>query len=436
MTQMNIVASFLKDSIIKGQIFTCTNKSENECFERMLFGTNRLYAPAVIRVRKGDLLFLLNLDTDMLYGVFRAASDAGVNIDPEAWRGKYSYQVRVEPIGKKIIPLKNAKKLLNLLKIKRICPINKKVTIKLFELFRPSDLQITEWYKLLNSNGTTNSEIQKEEPKSWELFADFSDLKRTDLEPEEELPSLEATTLWDFPKQSYGKTPKGDNKYPGVTPAGIIWNLIWRYTEPGDLVVDPMAGSGTTLDVCREEGRRCICYDIAPQRSDIIQNDSRKIPLPDNYVDLVSVDSPYGDNIRYNENPNCIGKISSESEKFYEELEKVIKECYRILKPGKVCGWLIGDQWVKGKFTPVGFKVYQILNKYFKTVDIICVVRRGQASHTGLWFNRARRFNFFLRGFKYLFIMRKPSLEREDSSKPRKIKWAYYERNTEGRNEV
>lgn len=101
MTQMSIVDSFLKDSIIKGQIFTCTNKSENECFERMLFGTNRLYAPAVIRVRKGDLLFLLNLDTDMLYGVFRATSDAGVNIDPEAWRGKYPYQVRVEPIGKK-----------------------------------------------------------------------------------------------------------------------------------------------------------------------------------------------------------------------------------------------------------------------------------------------------------------------------------------------
>lgn len=436
MTQMNIIASFLKDSMIKGQIFTCTDKSENECFERMLFGTNKLYAPAVMRVRKGDLLFLLNLDTDILYGVFRAASDASVNIDPEAWGGKYPYQVKVEPIGGRIIPLKNAKKLLKLLKIKRSCPINKKVTIKLFELFRPKDLQITEWYKLLNSNEIVSSEIQKEEPKSWELFADFSDLKRTDLEPEEELPSLEATTLWDFPKQSYGKTPKGDNKYPGVTPAGVIWNLVWRYTEPGDLVVDPMAGSGTTLDVCKEEGRRCICYDIAPQRLNIIQNDSRKIPLPDDYVDLVFVDSPYGDNIRYNDNPNCIGKISSETEKFYEELEKVIKECHRILKPGKVLGWLIGDQWVKGKFTPVGFKVYQILTKYFETLDIICVTRRGQASHTGLWFNRARRFNFFLRGFKYLFIMRKQSLEHDNSNRQRKIKWTYYERNMAGRNEI
>lgn len=58
----------------------------------------------------------------------------------------------------------------------------------------------------------------------------------------EEKPPLETTTLWDYPRQSYGKTPKGNNKFQGVTPAFIIWNLVQRYTKPGDLVVDPMAG--------------------------------------------------------------------------------------------------------------------------------------------------------------------------------------------------
>ncbi len=252
---------------------------------------------------------------------------------------------------------------------------------------------------------------------------------KNSVELEEEKPKLEATTLWDYPRQSYGKTPKGDNKYPGVTPAFIIWNLLQRYTEPGDLVLDPMCGSGTTLDVCKEEGRHALCYDIAPppNRPDILQNDARHIPLPDNHVDMIFVDSPYGDNIRYNNHPDCIGKISSETETFYEELEKVMSECHRVLKPGKVIGWLIGDQWVKKKFTPVGFKVYQRLSKYFETVDIICVVRRGQASHTSLWYNRARRFNFFLRGFKYLFIMRKPAGNSVKLEK-RIIKWAYYDR--------
>jgi len=76
--------------------------------------------------------------------------------------------------------------------------------------------------------------------------------------------------------------------------------MLKRYTEEGDLVVDPMAGSGTILDVCKEENRRCIAYDIAPTRPDIIQNDARHIPLFDSSVDMIFIDSPYGDNIKYN----------------------------------------------------------------------------------------------------------------------------------------
>ena len=244
---------------------------------------------------------------------------------------------------------------------------------------------------------------------------------------------LEATTLWDYPKQSYGKRLKGNNKYPGVTPAFIIWNLVQRYTQPGDLVVDPMAGSGTTIDVCKEQGRQVIGYDVAPAHPEVIQNDARNIPLSDNTVDMVFIDSPYSDNIRYSDHPDCIGRISCEDERFFEELEKVAKEAYRILKPGKVLGWLMGDQWVKKKFTPVGFKLYQRLSKYFETVDVVCVVRRGQSSNTGLWYNRARRFNFYLRGFKYLFIMRKPDSNSSQKEETRSVKWASYERGKTGR---
>ena len=121
------------------------------------------------------------------------------------------------------------------------------------------------------------------------------------------------------------------------------------------------------LDVCREENRRCICFDISPPRSDIIPADARRIPLKDETVDMIFIDSPYSDNIKYNEHPDCIGKISCEDERFYDELEKVMRECYRILKPGKILGWLIGDQWVKGVFTPVGFKIFERLCKYFST---------------------------------------------------------------------
>lgn len=400
---------------IRGFIFTASNKTQEECFNRLLFGTDRTYGPVVIRIRKGDLLFLLNIDTDTLYGVFKAASDGNFQIVPEAWKGRYPYQVRVEILGE-LMKLTHAKKILNKFGIKRNTPLYGKKLLDFLNLF------ISETPLLKDSESKNKKTIQlinKEKEKI------KKHLNKIDIE--DEIPIIESTTFWDFPRQSYGLTPKGNNKYPGVTPALIIYNMIWRYTKPRDLVVDPMAGSGTTLDVCREEKRRCICYDIAPTRPDIIQNDARSIPLDDNSVDMVFIDSPYGDNIRYNEHPDSIGKISAEDERFYDELEKVMKECFRILKPGKVLGWLIGDQWVKGKFTPVGFKIYQRLCKYFEPVDIICVARRGQASHTNVWHSRARRFNFYLRGFKYLIIVKKPDGSKK-IEKPRKINWTYYER--------
>jgi DNA modification methylase len=177
--------------------------------------------------------------------------------------------------------------------------------------------------------------------------------------------------------------------------------------------------------VCKDEGREVKCYDLAPRHPEVIQNDARNIPLPDESVGLVFIDSPYGDNVSYSDHPDCIGGISCEDERFYDELEKVAKEAYRILKPGKVMGWLIGDQWVKKRFTPVGFKLYDRLTKYFETVDLVCVTRRGQSSHTRIWHYRAKKFNFYLRGFKYLFIMRKPTPSASKKAAT-KVKWAKY----------
>lgn len=226
-------------------------------------------------------------------------------------------------------------------------------------------------------------------------------------------PDLETTTLWDYPCQNYGDVPHGDNNYRGVTPAFIIWNLIQRYTKRGNLVIDPMCGSGTTIDVCREEGREVLGYDLVPYRPDIIPADARRLPIQNNIADFVFIDSPYSDNIHYNDHPDNIGHISCENEEFFAELRKVAHEIHRILKPGKYMAWLIGDQNKKRKLTAVGFKLYSILDDYFKPVEIVCVARRNQTSNTPVWHERAVRYNFYLRGFKYLLIMRKTLISHE-----------------------
>ena len=384
-----------------GYIFACTSKSEQECFDRMLFATSRVYGEGVLKIKKGDMLFLLNLDTDTLHGTFRAKSAGAKDIVPNAWKGRYPYQVQVSR-NSKVYSLKGAKKVLSAIGVS-----------SRRDALGAEQTQLLSRY-IENPAGVALKVVKKKEEDATTTAAD-------------DKPQLESTTLWDYPRQSYGRTPKGSNKYAGVTPAFVIYNMVKRYTEPGDLVLDPMAGSGTTIDVCREEGRRCMAYDISPTRPDIVQNDARRIPLEDESVDMVFIDSPYGDNIDYNDQPGNIGRISAETDEFYGALDRVMAECYRVLKPGKTLGWLIGDQWVKKKFTPVGFRVYEQLRRHFETVDIICVARRSQASNTGIWHNRALRFNFYLRGFKYLFIMRKPVADEEQTAK-RKASWTQYQR--------
>ena len=87
-----------------------------------------------------------------------------------------------------------------------------------------------------------------------------------------------------MPLKKIRSKPHGNNKYNGVTPALVIWNLLQRYTKEGDLVVDPMCGSGTAIDVAKELNRKVIGYDLNVVRPDVIKNDSREIPIEENSV--------------------------------------------------------------------------------------------------------------------------------------------------------
>lgn len=53
-------------------------------------------------VKEGDILFLHNVETDVLFGPFIAKSNGGLNIEPEAWGGRFQAQVKV---GWKVISI-------------------------------------------------------------------------------------------------------------------------------------------------------------------------------------------------------------------------------------------------------------------------------------------------------------------------------------------
>lgn len=220
---------------------------------------------------------------------------------------------------------------------------------------------------------------------------------------------LNPTTLWDYPSQHYGEGVQGDPNYKGATPSYIIWNLLQRYTKPNDLVIDPCCGSGTTLDVARDLGRKALGYDVHPTRKDIFRVDAKKLP-PElaGKVDFVFIDPPYSTHLDYGDDPRDIGKLDAADGSYYKAMEQVINEIHRVLKPNGHMGLYVSDSYVKGKgFYPLGFELFDIMKKKLTPVDIIAVVRHNKTLEMGNYRKAAEEGNFFLRGFNYLFIMKK-----------------------------
>ena len=49
--------------------------------------------------------------------------------------------------------------------------------------------------------------------------------------------------------------------HPTSKPLPMIAGWVRAFTAPGELILDPFAGSGTTLRAAKDEGRRCVGYE-------------------------------------------------------------------------------------------------------------------------------------------------------------------------------
>ena len=120
------------------------------------------------------------------------------------------------------------------------------------------------------------------------------------------------------------------------------------------MVLDPMAGSGTTLDVCLALGRKCYGYDIDNkyQRSDIIKHDLAKEGWPERVkkANLIFWDPPYFEKIenRAKDKSYIEGSISKLSrEEYLAFFSKRLSEASALVKKGTRLAFLMSD-WDDG----------------------------------------------------------------------------------------
>lgn len=85
-----------------------------------------------------------------------------------------------------------------------------------------------------------------------------------------ENPGKPCTNLWDD-IHSIGQGNEG-RKYPTAKPQKLLERILSISSNPGDLVCDPMCGSGTTGVAAASLGRRCILFDCNKDTLDIVKS--------------------------------------------------------------------------------------------------------------------------------------------------------------------
>ncbi|TAH48815.1 MAG: methyltransferase domain-containing protein [Chloroflexota bacterium] len=245
----------------------------------------------------------------------------------------------------------------------------------------------------------------------------------------------ERTTVWDFPVRGDWATHKGD--YRGNFAPQIARNILLNYSGEGELILDPMCGSGTTLIEARLLNRRAIGYDVNENAVEITRarldfpvehsaaqtiqrGDVRNLSaLADDSIDLILTHPPYANIVKYsdNKNPDDLSSISGIHE-FLDELEKGIRELYRVLKPDRYCALLIGDTRKGAHYVPLSHFVLDRCLKVGFALKEEIIKTQHNTTYAQRWSAPARVHRFYLIMHEHLYVFRKPRAD-EDFSRIR-----------------
>jgi len=233
---------------------------------------------------------------------------------------------------------------------------------------------------------------------------------------------LEMNTLWSFPMR--GNWATHDAKYRGNWSPYIPRNLLLRYSNEGDLVLDQFVGGGTTLVEAKLLNRNIIGIDINPEalrrckektefdyansgKVEIILGDARNLhTVSDASIDFICTHPPYANIIHYSEDID--GDLSLLNVKsFLGQMNTVASECNRVLKHGKFCVILMGDTRKKGCVIPMSFDVMKAFQNAGFTLKELIIKEQHNCKTTGYWKTNSIKNNFLLLAHEYLFVFRK-----------------------------
>ena len=209
---------------------------------------------------------------------------------------------------------------------------------------------------------------------------------------------------------------KIEKEHPAPYGFKDISKLILFFTKKGDIVLDPFSGVASTSKACALNGRKSVGIELTKKWIDlsnerlkkevpdskgqkIVHGDSRKIlkKYEDEYFDFIVTSPPYWQILnkkvdhktkervenglakKYSEDESDLGNIY-DYKKFLKELQKIFKECYRVLKNKKYLAVVVSDFRHKSEFIPYHQDVVTIMKEINFKLNGITILAQNHKS--------------------------------------------------------
>lgn len=268
-----------------------------------------------------------------------------------------------------------------------------------------------DWKKLFNEN----KPIDKNNKKSNEKGVYHEGNKLNNLTGKEWLPLTKSYWMQSGLGANHAHA-QIEKQHPAPYGFKDISKLVLFFTKKGDIVLDPFSGVSSTSKACAVNGRKSVGIELTKKWVDlslerlkievdnsegqeIIQGDSRKIlkKYKEDFFDFIVTSPPYWQILnkkvdhktkervknglakKYSEDEADLGNINDYNE-FLIELQKIFKECYRVLKKDKYAAIVVSDFRHKSEFIPFHIDIINIMKEIKFKLSGITILAQNHKS--------------------------------------------------------
>lgn len=268
----------------------------------------------------------------------------------------------------------------------------------------------------------------------------ISKINDLDLHNWKEYTDILTDSLWLIGARD--KSGAHNNKYHGNFIPQIPNQLMQRFTQKGDIVLDPFLGHGTTLIEAKRMGRHGIGIEILPEVAHLAKqnidselvachNVCSEVIVADNTaseaksgvlealkkiggesVHLIVLHPPYHDIIKFSDRKDDLCNAST-VEEFTARFGDVIEIFSGLLARKRYLAIVIGDKYTNSEWVPLGFYLMQETLKRAQSLKLKSILiknmmnNRAKLNQENLWRYRALVGGFYIFKHEYIFVFKK-----------------------------